>query len=38
LGLRTIGLVAIDPRNKELLFKTLMGAAAEVAFPIEVTT
>lgn len=33
LGLRTIGLVAIDPRNKELLFKTLMGAAAEVAFP-----
>lgn len=33
LGLRTIGLVAIDPRNKDLLFKTLMGAAAEVAFP-----
>ncbi len=33
LGLRTIGLVAIDPRNKDLLFKTLMGAAAEAAFP-----
>jgi small GTP-binding protein len=33
LGLRTIGLVAIDPRNKDLLYKTLMGAAAEVAFP-----
>lgn len=33
LGLRTVGLVAIDPRNKDLLYKTLMGAAAEVAFP-----
>ncbi len=33
LGLRTIGLVAIDPRNRDLLYKTLMGAAAEVAFP-----
>lgn len=38
LGLRTIGLVAIDPRNKELLFKTLMGAAAEVAFPVEIAS
>ena len=34
LGIRTIGLVAIDPRNKDLLHKTLMGAAAEVVFPI----
>jgi small GTP-binding protein len=34
LGVRTIGLVAIDPRNKDLLHKTLMGAAAEVAFPV----
>jgi len=33
LGLRTIGLVAIDPRNKEKLFTTLMGAAAEAAYP-----
>lgn len=33
LGIRTIGLVAIDPRNKNLLYKTLMGAAAEIAFP-----
>ncbi|MDO8123354.1 MAG: ADP-ribosylation factor-like protein [Candidatus Hermodarchaeota archaeon] len=34
LGVRTIGLVAIDPRNKDLLHKTLMGAAAEVVFPV----
>jgi small GTP-binding protein len=33
LGLRTIGLVAIDPRNKERLFTTLMGAAAEATYP-----
>jgi len=33
LGVRTIGLVAIDPRNKEKLFTTLMGAAAEAAYP-----
>jgi small GTP-binding protein len=33
LGVRTIGLVAIDPRNKDLLYKTLMGAAAEIIYP-----
>ncbi|MFX1564044.1 MAG: ADP-ribosylation factor-like protein [Promethearchaeota archaeon] len=34
LGLPTVGFVAIDPRNKEVLYRTLLSAAVEATFPM----
>lgn len=33
LGLPTVGFVAIDPRNKDVLYRTLLSAAVEATFP-----
>ncbi|MFX1562544.1 MAG: ADP-ribosylation factor-like protein [Promethearchaeota archaeon] len=33
LGIPTVGLVAIDPRNKESLYRTLLSAAVEATIP-----